>query len=168
MVTSPDIKVRLARQEDIKEACDIDYESFSPYGTAEMPSVIEARWRVFPRGFVVAETDSQVIGYGTSEKWMSEREPVMDEDPSKSHCSEGRIFCITAMAVRKEWRTRGVGAAILASLIQIAKNERCQAILLETTHAQNFYLNRGFHETGERQQMSTKLSILTLALEEMQ
>jgi ribosomal protein S18 acetylase RimI-like enzyme len=166
MRTPPDIKVRIARKKDIKSACDIDYEAFSPYGTAEMSSIIEARWKVFPQGFVVAETGDQVIGYGTSEKWISEREPVMDEDPSKSHYPEGRIFCITAMAVRQEWRACGVGTAILDSLIQIAKNEKCRVILLETTHAQNFYLKRGFRATSEREQMNTKLSILTLGIEE--
>ena len=165
---SSDIKVRLARQKDLKDACTIDYEAFSPYGTAELSSVIEARWRVFPQGFVVAESDGQVIGYGTSEKWLSEREPAMDEDPSKSHYPDGRFFCITAMAVREKWRTRGVGALILAALIQIARSEQCQAILLETTHAKSFYLKRGFHVTGEREQMNTKLLILTIILEERQ
>jgi len=159
------IEVRLARQEDVKEACAIDYEAFSPYGTAELPSVIEARWKVFPQGFVIAEIDGRLIGYGTSEKWLSQREPTMDEDPFTTHCPEGYFFCVTAMAVRNDWRNRGVGASILAFLIEIAKNERCQVVILETTHAQNFYLKRGFKIIGERKQMNRTLSILSLNLE---
>lgn len=168
MPSDMDIKVRLAKREDLRDAYAIDYEAFSPYGTAELPSIIEARWEVFPQGFVVAETGSHIIGYGTSEKWLSEREPAMNEDPFKSHCPEGGFFCITAMAVRKEWRRHGAGSAILEALIQISKNERCQAVLLETTHAQSFYLKRGFYIMGEREQMNTKLSILSLILEKQQ
>ncbi len=165
MISSLDVKIRLAEQGDIIAACDIDKEAFSPYGTAELPSVIKARWHVFPQGFVVAQYGNFIVGYGTTEKWLSEREPAMNEDPSTSHHPEGSIFCITAMAVRKEWRKRGVGSAILESLIQIAKAEKCRAILLETTHAQSFYLKRGFQITGGREQMDTNLAILKLSLD---
>jgi GNAT superfamily N-acetyltransferase len=158
------VTVRLAKQEDLDETCSIDYEAFSPYGTAEIPSIIKARWEVFPQGFVIAENKGYIIGYGTSEKWRYKHEPVMDENPFKSHYTDGRFFCITAMAVRRDWQGLGVGSLILETLIQIAKNEECQAILLETTHAQSFYFKRGFHAIGKREQMKTTLSILVLDL----
>lgn len=165
MKSEIEVLIRLAKQTDLLEACAIDYEAFSPYGTSELPAIVEARWNVFPQGFVVAEIGDRVVGYGTSEKWLNEREPAMNEDPSKSHNSEGRIFCITAMAVRMEWRKQGVGSAILDKLIQIAKDERCRLILLETTHAQHFYQKRGFHLIGHRDQMNKQLEILALNLE---
>lgn len=165
MISGLNVKIRLAEQDDIIHACDIDAEAFSPYGTAELPSVIKDRWHVFPQGFIVAQYENLIVGYGTSEKWLSEREPAMNENPSESHHPEGIIFCVTAMAVRKEWRRRGVGSAILESLIQIAKAEKCRAILLETTHAQSFYLKRGFQITGGRGQMDADLAILKLVLD---
>jgi len=165
MKSEIEVLIRLAKQTDLLEACAIDYEAFSPYGTSELPAIVEARWNVFPQGFVVAKIGNRVVGYGTAEKWLSERAPVMNEDPFKSHNSEGRIFCITAMAVRKEWRQKGVGSLILDKLMQIAKEERCRLILLETTHAQNFYLKRGFRVVGHRDQMDTRLDILALSLE---
>jgi ribosomal protein S18 acetylase RimI-like enzyme len=160
-----DVIIRPAKRGDLKEACAIDYEAFSPYGTAEMPSVIESRWTVFPQGFVVAKARGRIVGYGSSEKWLTEHEPAMNEDPFKSHFPEGRVFCITAVAVYREWRANGIGPAIVDNLIQIAGNEQCRAILLETTHAQNYYLHRGFHIVGEREQMNAKLTVLALDLE---
>lgn len=166
MLSKKNISVRLARKGDLGDVCAIDSEAFSPYGTAELPSIFISRWDVFSQGFVVAEENEHIIGYGTSEKWSNDHEPAMNEDPHKSHNSKGGVFCITAMAVRKEWREFGVGSIILDTLIQIAKDEHCQAVVLETTHAQNFYLKRGFHETGEREQMGTNLTILTLNLDQ--
>ncbi len=152
--------IRNAYQKDISDACNVDYEAFSPYGTAELPSVIEARWETFPQGFIVAERHSQVIGYGTSEKWDAVRQPAMNEDPHLTHVPSGRIFCITAMAVRKDSRSQGVGVALLNNLIKIARQENCVKIVLETTHAQAFYLKRGFYLFGRRTQMNADLEIL--------
>jgi GNAT superfamily N-acetyltransferase len=159
------VRVRLAQQEDLPDVCAIDHDAFSPYGTAELPAILRARWDVFPQGFVIAEEGDCVIGFGTSEKWLDEHEPAMNENPFQSHNPGGRTFCITAMAVRRAWRGYGVGAAILEALVQIAKDQQCRVVVLETTHAQTFYLQRGFRETGQRHQFDTWLTILTLTLE---
>jgi ribosomal protein S18 acetylase RimI-like enzyme len=152
--------VRSATQNDLSAACEVDYEAFSPYGTAELSSVIEARWAAFPKGFIVAERHSRIIGYGTSEKWANVREPAMNEDPHLTHVPTGRIFCITAMAVRKDSRNEGVGLALLNRFEEIARQEKCVKIILETTHAQGFYIKRGFYLYGKRKQMNADLEIL--------
>jgi GNAT superfamily N-acetyltransferase len=156
--------IRVAQERDIEDIVGIDYEAFSPYGTAEEPHIFTSRLSVFPEGFVVLEKEGNLLGYGSSEKWLSEREPVMNEDPSISHDPLGTVFCITGMAVRNAYQNTGFGSAILERLLLIARQHNCNKVVLETTHAKDFYLNRGFHLAGSRQQMNTSLFVMSLNL----
>ena len=57
---------------------------------------------------------------------------------------------IGRMAVLKEWRGKGVGAAILRRLIGVARERGDQEIeLFAQTHAIEFYRRHGFVEQGE-------------------
>jgi predicted GNAT family N-acyltransferase len=62
----------------------------------------------------------------------------------KHGCQIGR------MAVLKEWRGRGIGAAILEALIALARKEGCVEVQLNAqTHALGFYGRYGFTASGE-------------------
>ena len=159
-MNSQPFTIRLANETDLPQICEIDDEAFSPYGTAESPQVIAARLAVFPKGFVFLEKDGVVLGYGSSEKWLHDREPALNEDPSTTHHPSGQVFCITAMAVWRAFWKQGFGSAILYRLITIARQEQCGHVVLETTHARQFYLKRGFHVVQERQQMSVVLYVM--------
>ena len=53
------------------------------------------------------------------------------------------------MAVLKDWRGRGVGAAILAALLEQARRRGDEEIVLSAqTHALGFYRRHGFTELG--------------------
>ncbi len=156
--------IRLGQESDLSKVVAIDTEAFSPYGTTEEAHIIASRLSTFPEGFVVLETEGVIAGYGSSEKWTSEREPVMNEDASTSHESTGRIFCITAMAVKSDQQNKGIGSAILERLLLIAHRENCTRIVLETTHAKDFYLHRGFYVAGTREQMNTTLFVMAKVL----
>ena len=61
--------------------------------------------------------------------------------------TDGRIG---RMAVVREWRGRGVGAAILALLIELARKEGLAHVRLHAqTHALGFYARRGFVVAGD-------------------
>ena len=61
----------------------------------------------------------------------------------KLDCQIGR------MAVIKEWRGRGVGAAILQTLMDLARKEGCAEVRLHAqTHALEFYARYGFTPVG--------------------
>ena len=62
--------IRPAYRADLPQVIQLDSAAFSPYGTAESPEVIRARQQVFPAGFVVAEADGRIIGYGSAEEWI--------------------------------------------------------------------------------------------------
>jgi len=56
---------------------------------------------------------------------------------------------IGRMAVAKEWRGRGVGAAILQALVSLAGKEGLRIVRLNAqTHALEFYAKHGFTAVG--------------------
>lgn len=159
------ILVRNARDQDISGVVEIDAEAFSPYGTAEKPETFQLRLNAFPDGFIILVTDNEIAAYGCSEKWLTEREPGLDENPLANHQPQGRILCITAMAVKMKYRGRGYGLLILDKLIEIAHREGCKKIILETTHAQGLYLKRGFKTVQNRTERGISLDVMSLNIE---
>ena len=159
------ILVRNARDQDIPTVAEIDAEAFSSYGPAEKPETFERRLRVFPNGFIILIADNEIAGYGCSEKWLTERQPGLDERPLVTHQPDGRIFCITGMAVRTKYRGRGYGLLILDKLMEIAHNEGCRKIVLETTNAQGLYLKRGFKSVQNRTERGISLDVMSLDIE---
>ena len=159
------ILVRNARDQDLPTVVQIDTEAFSPYGTAEKPETFQLRLTAFPDGFIILVADNEIAGYGCTEKWLTEREPSLDENPLTTHNLDGRILCITALAVKKEFRGKGYGLRILDKLIEIARRERCLKIVLETTHAQGFFLKRGFKTVHSRTERGVSLDVMSLDAE---
>jgi ribosomal protein S18 acetylase RimI-like enzyme len=157
--------VRNARDQDIPTVVEIDAEAFSAYGTAEKPETFQTRLRAFPNGFIILIADNEIAGYGCSEKWLTEREPGLDESSLVTHQPDGRIFCITGMAVKTKYRGRGYGLLILDKLMEIAHNEGCRKIVLETTHAQGLYLKRGFKAVQNRVERGIPLDVMSLDIE---
>jgi len=159
------ILVRNARDQDIPAVVEIDAEAFSPYGTDEKQETFQLRLTAFANGFIILVADNEIAGYGCSEKWLTEREPGLDENPMTTHQPDGRIFCITAMAVKMKYRDRGYGLLILDKLMEIAHKEGCRKIVLETTHAQDLYLKRGFKTVQSRTERGVSLDVMSLEIE---
>ena len=159
------ILVRNAREQDIPTVVEIDTEAFSAYGTAEKPETFQLRLTAFPDGFIILVAENEIAAYGCSEKWLDEREPGLDENPVATHQPEGRILCITAMAVKKKYQGRGYGLLVLDKLLEIAHNEGCRKIVLETTHAQDLYQKRGFKTVKNRTERGTSLDVMSLDIE---
>ncbi len=72
--------------------------------------------------------------------------------PDNAGIGTGRLLLtceIGRMAVLKEWRGRGVGSAILTSLVGLARKEGCAVVGLNAqTHAIGFYEKHGFVAMG--------------------
>jgi len=156
--------VRNARDQDVAAVAEIDAEAFAPYGTAEKPETFQLRLKAFPDGFIILVADNEIAAYGCSEKWLTEREPGLDENPLVTHQLDGRIFCITVMAVKTKYRKKGFGLLVLDKLIEIARGEGCKKIILETTHAQGLFLKRGFETVRNRTEGEISLDIMSLDL----
>ncbi len=158
------VMIRNAREQDIPAVVEIDSEVFAPYGTAERKETFQNRLAAFPNGFVVLVAENEIAGYGCSEKWLEEREPGLDENPFLTHQLDGRIFCITALAVKRKFRGRGYSLLLLEKLIETAHLEGCRKVLVETTHAQDLYLKRGFQAVKKRAERGVSLDVLSLDL----
>ncbi len=159
------ILIRNAREQDISAVAEIDAEAFSPYGTAEKPETFQRRLTAFPNGFIILVADNEIAAYGCSEKWLTEHAPGLNENPLVTHQPEGRIFCITGMAVKIKYRGRGYGLLVLDKLIETAHIEGCKKIVLETTHAQGLYLKRGFKTIQNRTERGVSLDVMSLDIE---
>lgn len=165
MSAIPKILVRNARDQDMPAVAEIDREAFAPYGTAEQPETFQARLNAFPNGFVILVADNEIAAFGCAEKWLAERQPALDENPFITHQPDGRIFCITAMAVKKKYRGRGYGLQVLDRLMETAHLEGCRKIVLETTHARGLYLKRGFQVVRQRSERGVSLDVLSLEID---
>ena len=158
------ILVRNAREQDIPAVVEIDTEAFAPYGTAEKPETFQLRLTAFPNGFIILVADNEIAAYGCSEKWLTERERGPDENPQFTHQPDGKIFCITGMAVKMKYRGRGYDLLILDKLMEIAHLEGCKKIVLETTHAQELFLKRGFKTVQSRTERGISLDVMSVDL----
>ena len=88
------ILVRNARDQDISTVAEINAEAFSPYGTAEKPETFQFRLTAFPNGFIILVADNEIATHGCSEKWLTEREPGLDENPLATHQPEVGYFVL--------------------------------------------------------------------------
>ena len=158
------ILVRNAREQDMPAVAEIDAEAFPPDGTAAKPETFQLRLTAFPNGFIILVAENEIAAFGCSEKWLTEREPGVDENPSATHQPDGRIFFITAMAVKMKFRGRGYGLRILDKLMEIAHLEGCKKIIVETADAQGLYLKRGFKAVRHRTEGGISLDVMSLDL----
>jgi len=78
---------------------------------------------------------------------------VIAEDASGNAIGCGRLLPdghIGRMAVLREWRGRGVGAALLVHLVDLARSRgHARATLEAQTRAMPFYARHGFAATGD-------------------
>ena len=158
------VMIRNAREQDIPAVVEIDTEVFAPYGTAERKITFQNRLTTFPNGFVVLVAENEIAGYGCSEKWLEEREPGLDENPFITHQQDGRIFCITALAVKRKFQGRDYSSLLLEKLIETAHLEGCRKVIVETAHDQDLYLKRGFQMVKNRKQRGVSLDVMSLDL----
>jgi ribosomal protein S18 acetylase RimI-like enzyme len=162
--TTTKILVRNARDQDIPAVAEIDAEAFAATGTMETPETFQLRLKTFPDGFLILIAENEIAAYGCSEKWLTEREPGLDENPAATHHIDGKILCITAMAVKSNFRGRGYGLLMLDKLIEMARRESCLQIIVETAHAQGLYQKRGFKTLRKRTEREISMDVMSLTL----
>jgi ribosomal protein S18 acetylase RimI-like enzyme len=169
MAEETTVTLRQATVADWAVLVSLDQLIFGSYGAQEDPETIRARLAVFPAGCAVLEethlkfthaAHQQILGYLTTEKWATLREPALDEDPYQTHQPQGQILNITTLAIAPAHQQRKLGARLVEHALVIARQERCTAIILETAHAERFYQRHYFTKIGERQQRGILLHIM--------
>ena len=156
--------VRNARDQDLPAVAEIDAEALAPYGTAQKPETFLHRLEAFPNGFIILVAENEIAAYGCSEKWLAVREPGRDQNPFITHEPDGRILCITAVAVKTKYQGRGFRSLVLEKLLEIAHLEGCRQVVLETPQAQDLYRKRGFKTVQTRTERGISMDLMSLDL----
>ena len=156
------VLVRNAREQDLPAVAEI--EAASPGQTAAGTETHQQRLTVFPNGFFILVAGNEIAGYGCSEKRLDGPMQQPDSPPAAGHKPDGKLFFITALAVKKEYRGRGYRSMLLEKLIEMAHLEGCRKVLVETAHEQDLYRRRGFQVVQQRQERGHPLEVLSLDL----
>ena len=66
------VTIRQVQQNELSIVADLDYEAFSPFGTAESPETFVSGFKAFPSGFVVLTEGDEIAGYGVLKSgWLN-------------------------------------------------------------------------------------------------
>lgn len=158
------VLVRNAREQDIPAVAEIGAEAVSPHGMAEIRETFQRRLAAFPNGFIILVAENEIAAYGCSEKWLTEREPALDQAATVTHQPDGRICCITGLAVKKKFQGRGYRLLVLDKLIETAHLEGCKKVIAETSHDRDLYRDRGFQLLRTRTDRGISLDVMSLDL----
>lgn len=128
-----DLTIRKATVEDIYEIMEIEAESFStPWSYEALETELTKN---FLAEYIVIEYKNKAIGYGGV--WI-----IYDE----GH--------VTNIAVRKDYRGKGIGSLIVGSIVKICDAKKVKKITLEVRKsnltAQNLYWKYGFEKEAIR------------------
>ena len=158
------VLVRNAREQDIPAIAEIAVQAFTAGRPAEKQETLQRRLTAFPNGFVILVAENEIAGYGCAEKWLSEHEPGMDDDPMVTHQPDGRLFWIRSIAVSRKFQGRGYRLLLLDKLIETAHLEGCKRLVLETADAQELYRQRDFTTIRNRTERGISLDVMSLDL----
>jgi len=145
--------IRVAQADDLPAVLEVEQASFAA-GVRESLPTYHARLDLHPRGFRIAEHGGALVGFITSECWreaegISADRFAIDHHPAQHHHADGDLLYVSAMAVAPTARGLGVGAALLASLIDEPDPRLRAALLLVArgwTAARAIYARAGFSE----------------------
>ncbi len=128
MLAVKELEIRPVRTKDLDEVSSLEKLCFKdPYPPYFLSQLAEAN----PETFLVAISREMVVGYAVIDRWSDHNHLV-------------------SIAIHPDVRKRGVGHKLLVSLEERLDNDR--PVKLEVrksnTMAIQFYLNRGYRETG--------------------
>jgi ribosomal-protein-alanine N-acetyltransferase len=113
---------------NLNEILEIERNAFEKKETFPKEYFLELS-KKWPDGFLVAKLDKEIVGYAIGEK---------DKDSG----------LIISVAVKKEWRRRGIGKRLIEKLLENFKKEGMKIVFLhvreENREAINFYQALGF------------------------
>ncbi len=128
--------IKIRRFEDSDRERVVQIEGTAPTELTPLSS-LRASYEIPSDGFIVAEVDGRVVGF-----------LVADERRVSRGGSEGHILSI---AVDRQCRRKGIGAALVASIIDILRTKSIGKVTLEVKtsnqRAIGFYKHLGFEES---------------------
>ena len=122
------MKIRHVTKHDL-DAC-YDVESVCYTSDAATRENIQKRIQMFPEGFLVAESNGNIVGMINSAS--TNKEDITDEafKDMVGHVKDGKNMVIFSLAVLPEFRGIGVSKKIMTKFIDVSKDLKKEKILL--------------------------------------
>lgn len=134
--------IRGVRNRDLEEISKIEKSSFP---TPWPRSMFEVMYSRNSEGFKVAVLDSKIVGYGIIRTEMTMR---------SGEGIYGKVGHLLDLAVREEYRRKGIGSLLLNELEDFVRNKGVDELWLEVREgnrdAREFYLKNNFEDVGIR------------------
>lgn len=147
MVMLP-IKIRHVTEHDL-DAC-YAIESVCYTSDAASREKIQKRIQMYPEGFLVAESNGQIMGMINS--GSTNKEDITDEafKDMVGHVRDGKNIVIYSLAVLPEFQGSGVSKELMSKFIGISKDMKKEKILLICkTNLIPYYQKYGFLYGGK-------------------
>jgi len=123
-----ELKLREFKISDLKEILEIERGSF-PKRNAFSKEYFQKLYQKYPQGFVVAEIEKEIVGYGIGQ-------------------ISGDFGEIISIAVKSNWRKKGIGTKLANFLINDFQKKGIKSVFLhvreKNREAISFYQKLGF------------------------
>lgn len=122
------IKIRHVREHDLDGCYDVESACYTSEGATR--EKIRKRIRLFPDGFLVAESNGQIIGLINSAS--TNKEDITDEEfkDMVGHVKDGKYIVIFSLAVSPEFQGNGISKKLMSRFIEVSKRLKKKKILL--------------------------------------
>ncbi len=138
-----EIKIRHANKFDVVGCHETESACYTTDGATK--EKIRKRIKLYPEGFLIAESEEKIIGLINSA--ATDKEDITDEEfkDMVCHTKDGRNMVIFSLAVLPEFQGNGISKQLMSRFIKISKDLKKEKILLICkSELITYYQNYGF------------------------
>jgi len=145
-----DVDIRPANKHDVDGCYRTESACYTSDGATR--EKILKRITLFPEGFLIAESEGEIIGLINSAS--TDKEDITDEELKDmvGHIQDGENMVIFSLAVLPEFQGNGISKQLMARFIEVSKTLKREKILLICKSGLvPYYQNYGFLYGGKSQ-----------------
>ena len=138
-----DLKIRRVKNNDLDDCYRVESTCYTSDGATR--ERIQKRIKLFPEGFLVAESKGEIIGLINSAS--TDKEDITDEELKDmvSHDKDGSNIVIFSLAVLPKFQRNGISKKLMAGFIEVSKGlEKKKILLLCKSELIRYYQNYDF------------------------
>ena len=143
-----EVSIRHPRKYDVDGCYKTESACYTTDGATK--EKIRKRIKLYPEGFLIAESEGKIIGLINSTS--TDKEDITDEELKDmvGHTKDGRNMVIFSLAVLPEFQGNGISKQLMSRFIKISKDLKKEKILLICKSGLvAYYQNYGFLYGGK-------------------
>lgn len=143
-----DYKIRQVEGHDLNECYRVESACYTSDGATRWK--IQKRIKLFPEGFLVAESKGAIIGLINSAS--TDKEDITDKELKDmvGHVQDGKNVVIFSLAVLPEFQGTGISKQLMSRFIEVSKDlKKGKILLLCKSELIPYYENYGFLYGGK-------------------